>query len=147
MGGTRASAALLLLEQAAYRRQVLLAREDLKRRYLDRDDSGSTPRFASADAKLQQILQQSGFLSRPAELLQGQPGYGLPQATELRWLETESARRQAELDRLGEQLSTAVRELLDPQLRSRLEAAEANVALVGEHLRELHQSQGDWQLP
>ena len=147
VGGTRASAALLLLEQAAYRRQVLLAREDLKRRYLDRDDSGSTPRFASADAKLQQILQQSGFLSRPAELLQGQPGYGLPQATELRWLETESARRQAELDRLGEQLSTAVRELLDPQLRSRLEAAEANVALVGKHLRDLHQSQGDWQLP
>ncbi|MGH8086485.1 MAG: DUF4105 domain-containing protein [Lysobacter sp.] len=143
--GLRASAALLLLEQAAWRRQVLLAREDLKRRYLGRDDGDA--RFADADRQLQQVLRQSGFLSRPAELLDGQPGYGLPQAAELQWLATEGARRRARLDQLGEQLTAEVRELLVPDMRTRLQGAQANVALIGKRLRALHEADGGFRLP
>ncbi|GAB2612374.1 DUF4105 domain-containing protein [Lysobacter erysipheiresistens] len=143
--GLRASAALLLLEQAAWRRQLLLAREDLKRRYLDRD--GDDARFADADRRLQEVLRQSGFLSRPAELLEGQPGYGLPQAAELQWLASEGARRRAELDHLGEQLTAEVRELLAPDMRARLEGAQANVAMIGERLRTLNEADGGFRLP
>ena len=143
--GLRASAALLLLEQAAWRRQLLLAREDLKRRYLDRDDGDA--RFADADRRLQEVLRQSGFLSRPAELLEGQPGYGLPQAAELRWLASEGASRRAELEQLGEQLTNEVRQLLAPDMRARLEGAQANVALIGDRLRTLHEADGGFRLP
>lgn len=143
--GLRASAALLLLEQAAYRRQVLLAREDLKRRYLDRD--GADPGFAGADQRLQQVLRQSGFLSRPAELLEGQAGYGLPQAGELQWLAAEGARRRAGLEQLGEQLTAEVRELLDPGMRAGLDGAQANVALIGDRLRALHEADDGLRLP
>ena len=143
--GLRASAALLLLEQAAYRREVLLAREDLKRRYLDRD--ARAPRFADADEQLQQVLEQSGFLSRPAELLDGQAGYGLPQGEELQWLATEGERRRAGLQRLGEQLTAEVRELLDPAMRARLDGAQANVALLGDRLRTLHEAADGLRLP
>jgi hypothetical protein len=76
----RTSAALLLLEQASFppavaagpgRSQAALpgARE-LKNGGMDK-----------ANATLQQILANSGFLSRPAELL-GTRGYGLPQPSE-----------------------------------------------------------------
>ena len=143
--GLRASAALLLLEQAAYRREVLLAREDLKRRYLDRD--ARDPRFADADEQLQQVLEQSGFLSRPAELLDGQAGYGLPQDDELQWLATEGERRRAGLQRLGDQLTAEVRELLDPAMRARLDGAQANVALLGDRLRTLHEAGDGLRLP
>ncbi|MGQ4659648.1 zinc-dependent peptidase [Lysobacter sp. F6437] len=143
--GLRASAALLLLEQAAYRREVLLAREDLKRRYLDR--TTDDPRFADADEQLQQVLEQSGFLSRPAELLDGQAGYGLPQHGELQWLAAEGARRRVGLQRLGEQLTAEVRELLDPAARARLDGAQANVTLLGDRLRALHEAGDGLRLP
>ena len=143
--GLRASAALLLLEQAAYRREVLLAREDLKRRYLDRD--AEDPRFADADEQLQRVLEQSGFLSRPAELLEGQAGYGLPQDEELQWLAAEGARRRVGLERLGEQLTAEVRELLDPAMRARLDGAQANVTLLGDRLRTLHEAGDGLRLP
>ncbi len=143
--GLRASAALLLLEQAAYRREVLLAREDLKRRYLDRNTDD--PSFANADEQLRQVLEQSGFLSRPAELLDGQAGYGLPQHEELQWLAAEGARRRAGLERLGEQLTAEVRELLDPAKRARLDGAQANVALLGDRLQTLHEASDGLRLP
>lgn len=64
----RTSAALLLLEQASLRRQLLLAQDEVKQRYLNaaalKDGS-----INKADATLKQMLANSGFLSRPAELL------------------------------------------------------------------------------
>ncbi|UTW06049.1 DUF7844 domain-containing protein [Pseudomonas benzenivorans] len=140
----RAAAALLLLEQAALRRQLLLAQDQLKQRYLG--DLGSTnPGLHKAGDALQQILANSGFLSRPAELLDG--GYGLPQAGEWQRLEAESQARQQQLRRLSDDLDLEVRALLAPALLAELEAGEANLLALRAHLRALHRAGGGLQLP
>ncbi|MFH7416732.1 hypothetical protein VSS92_28895, partial [Pseudomonas syringae pv. tagetis] len=61
-------AAMLLLEQASLRRQLLLAQDEVKLRYLGARQSNDG-RVSNATATLQDILASSGFLSRPAELL------------------------------------------------------------------------------
>ncbi|OPL22003.1 hypothetical protein B5L72_34705, partial [Pseudomonas aeruginosa] len=99
----RASAALLLLEQASLRRQLLLAQDELKRLYLGHlDKPAGDQRLEVAGKTFQQILDDSGFLSRPAELLEG--GYGLPQAAEWKHLEEQTRERQARLRRLSDDL-------------------------------------------
>src|SRR5690606_31563783 len=107
----RAGAALLLLEQAALRRRLLLAQEQLKQRYLGARDDPRDRRFAEADATLRQILDNSGFLSRPAELLDA--GYGLPQPGEWQQLEAASSERQLRLRQLSDSLDQEVRRLLE----------------------------------
>ena len=139
----RASAALLLLEQAAQRRQLLLAQEQLKQRYLSQRNDPQ--RFAKADATLRQILDNSGFLSRPAELLDS--GYGLPQPGEWQQLEAASGARQQTLLRLSADLDQQVRHLLEPQQLAEIEAGEANLKQLGQHLRELHKASGGLRLP
>lgn len=141
----RASAALLLVEQAALRRHLLLAQEELKKRYLSGRDNGDTS-LAKADETLQGILANSGYLSRPAELLDGR-GYGLPQAREWQRLEQESSQRQARLMQLTETLNEEVRSLLGDARRHELESVEANLAQIGSHLRGLHKAGGGLQLP
>ncbi|RMH82271.1 DUF4105 domain-containing protein [Pseudomonas sp. AOB-7] len=140
----RASAALLLLEQAALRRQLLLAQDELKRRYLSGRAAGD-PNLDKAGAALEQILAGSGFLSRPAELLDG--GYGLPQAGEWHSLETQSRQRQQQLRQLSDELDAEVRKLLPSARLAELQANEANLAALGAHLRKLHQDSGGLQLP
>lgn len=140
----RASAALLLLEQAALRRQILLAQEDLKQRYLKAREQ-QQPGFAEADSTLRQILANSGFLSRPAELLEA--GYGLPQRSEWQRLEQESTTRQQTLRQLSDDLDHEVRRLLEPQRLAELEAGEANLKQLGTHLRHLHKDSGGLVLP
>ncbi|CFU97118.1 hypothetical protein PARN21_6641 [Pseudomonas aeruginosa] len=142
----RASAALLLLEQASLRRQLLLAQDELKRLYLGHlDKPAGDQRLVVAGKTFQQILDDSGFLSRPAELLEG--GYGLPQAAEWKHLEEQTRERQARLRRLSDDLDREVRALLDPERRAELEANEANIKEVGAHLRELHKAAGGLMLP
>ena len=141
----RAAAALLLLEQAALRRQLLLAQEQLKQRYLSARDDPRDARFARADATLRAILAGSGFLSRPAELLDA--GYGLPQAGEWQRLEAQSGERQVRLRQLSDDLDREVRNLLEPALLAEIEAGEANLARLGQHLRELHKAGGGLLLP
>lgn len=141
----RAGAALLLLEQAALRRQLLLAQEQLKQRYLSARDDPRDARFARADATLKAILAGSGFLSRPAELLDA--GYGLPQAGEWQRLEAQSGERQVRLRQLSDDLDREVRGLLEPVLLAEIEAGEANLARLGQHLRELHKAGGGLLLP
>ncbi|MBO3275876.1 DUF7844 domain-containing protein [Pseudomonas schmalbachii] len=142
----RASAALLLLEQASLRRQLLLAQDELKRLYLGhRDDSAANPQLAKAGKTLQQILDDSGFLSRPAELLDG--GYGLPQAGESARLELQTKARQTRLRQLSDSLEHDVRALLEPGRRDELEAIEANLKQLAKHLRELHKAAGGLELP
>ncbi|HDS1837906.1 TPA: DUF4105 domain-containing protein, partial [Stenotrophomonas maltophilia] len=68
-GDLRASAGLLLLEQAAQRRAELRARDVLKRRLLAAPDSAET-------RGLRQLLEQGGQWLRPGTLLAG-GGYGL----------------------------------------------------------------------
>lgn len=140
----RTSAALLLLEQASLRRQLLLAQDEVKQRYLNaaalKDGS-----INKADATLKQMLANSGFLSRPAELLDSK-GYGLPQPEERKHLEQVSRERQAQLLRLSTSLDKEVRALLEPSRAKEIAAVEANVKQIGEHLRALHKAAGGLQL-
>ncbi|MBX8570370.1 DUF4105 domain-containing protein [Pseudomonas cichorii] len=141
----RTSAAILLLEQASLRRQLLLAQDEVKQRYLGAREQkdGSV---SQASKTLQEILASSGFLSRPAELL-GSSGYGLPQAGEWQRLEAESSQRQKQLKRLTGDLDKEVRALLEPERATEIAANEANLKQMGEHLRELHKAAGGLQLP
>ncbi|MBF2937310.1 hypothetical protein HKT23_33360, partial [Pseudomonas aeruginosa] len=131
---------------ASLRRQLLLAQDELKRLYLGHlDKPAGDQRLEVAGKTFQQILDDSGFLSRPAELLEG--GYGLPQAAEWKHLEEQTRERQARLRRLSDDLDREVRALLDPERRAELEANEANIKEVGAHLRELHKAAGGLMLP
>ena len=141
----QASAALLLVEQAALRRHLLLAQEELKNRYLS-DRGQADTALAKADETLQDILANSGFLSQPAQLLDGH-GYGLPQASEWQRLELNSSERQARLSQLTEALDQEVRLLLGEERRRELESVEANLEQIGTHLRTLHKAAGGLQLP
>lgn len=141
----RTSAALLLLEQASFRRQLLLAQDEVKQRYLgarELENGG----MDKANATLQQILANSGFLSRPAELLDSR-GYGLPQPSEFSRLEAESSQRQKQLLALTGDLDKEVRALLEPKRAAEIAANEANVKQIGEHLRKLHKASGGLELP
>ena len=140
----RTSAALLLLEQAAQRRQLLLAQDELKQKYLSSRAlaDGST---GSAGKTLEKILANSGFLSRPAELLDA--GYGLPQPGEWQHLQQESDSRQQQLRQLSDDLDEQVRGLLEPERLAELDAVEANLKHLSAHLRELHKAGGGFVLP
>lgn len=141
----RTSAALLLLEQASYRRQLLLAQDEVKQRYLgarELENGG----MDKANATLQEILANSGFLSRPAELLDSR-GYGLPQPSEFKRLQDESAQRQKQLLALSGDLDKEVRKLLELKRAAEIAASEANVKQIGEHLRRLHKASGGLELP
>ncbi len=135
----RTSAALLLLEQAALRRQELRARDELKRRLLAR--SGS-----QLHAAARTVLQWEDLLTRPAQVLGGD-GYGLPQASE--W-EAATDRIDALATLSREQRAALLAEAkhwLHPRARAALEATEANAGHLAARLRQLHQEQGGLQLP
>ncbi|MGF0240008.1 DUF4105 domain-containing protein [Rhodococcus sp. IEGM1300] len=141
----RTSAALLLLEQAAFRQQLLLAQDEVKQRYLGARELKNGG-MDKANATLQQILANSGFLSRPAELLDT-GGYGLPQPNEWQHLESQSSLRQKQLQALTGNLDKEVRALLEPSRAAEMAANEANLKQVGEHLRKLHKAAGGLELP
>lgn len=141
----RTSAALLLLEQASFRRQLQLAQDEVKQRYLGARELKNGG-MDKANATLQQILANSGFLSRPAELLDS-GGYGLPQPSESARLEAESSLRQKQLQSLTGDLDKEVRALLEPSRAAEIAANEANLKQVGEHLRALHKAAGGLELP
>ena len=140
----RAGAALLLLEQAALRRQQLLSRDELKRRFLGRD---ADRRADGADAlvALQDMLQLEGYLSRPATLLPD-TGYGLPQVGERATLTQESDRRAAQWREQSGWLRSEARRWLSEERQVALDGTEANVDALGELLRRLHREQGGLQL-
>ncbi len=140
----RASAALLLLEQAALRRQELLARDDLKRRFLGRDADRSTDGEAALVA-VRDVLQMEGLLSRPATLLPD-TGYGLPQADERETLTQESNRHAAQWRLQSGMLRSEARRWLPPERQVALDETEANVDALGEQLRRLHREEGGLQL-
>jgi hypothetical protein len=141
----RTSAALLLLEQASYRQQLLLAQDEVKQRYLGARELKNGG-MDKANETLKQILANSGFLSRPAELL-GSGGYGLPQPGEWQHLESESSERQKQLLALSGDLDKEVRALLEPSRAAEIAANEANVKQIGGHLRKLHKAAGGLELP
>ncbi|MCI2263607.1 DUF4105 domain-containing protein [Xanthomonas indica] len=154
-GDLRASAALLVLENAARRRAEQRGRDALKRRYLGKplpsaaagagggDASGDTRDAASA---VRAVLAEQGLLSQPASLLQGQPGYGLPQAQERAWLQVQGQARIAALHDEGAALQTRLRGLLPAPLQADLAQVDANLATLGERLRTLNREGGGLQL-
>ena len=137
----RTSAALLLLEQAAQRQQLLLAQDELKQRYLGET---ADPQMKRTGETLQTMLVQAGFLSRPAELLKS--GYGLPQPAEWRELNALTEERHRSLRQLSDNLDHDLRQLLLPQRRNELAAVETNLTRLGERVRSLHREAGGLQL-
>ncbi len=142
-GDLRASAALLLLEEASLRRQQLLVYDELKRRYLGRGaaTAGDGPDLAM----VQDFLRTNGFMTRPATLLPD-GGYGLPQEDERRFLSSEGDRLVALLQEQGDALLAEARRWLSADRHAALEGTEDNIALLGERLRLLHREQGGLQL-
>ena len=128
----RASAALLVLEAAAQRRQQLLLRNELKRRYMGRDAS---PDIAQALQALRTWLGDTGFVSRPSEL--ASDGYGLPQAEERVRIAEEARVRVARLREQDGALREQLERWLPADQREALSGIEANLAVIGERLRML----------
>ena len=143
-GDQRTTAALLLLEQAAQRRQLLLVRQELKARYQALRGTGHKG-LDDTEQLMQQLLANSGYLSRPAELLGA--GYGLPQASEWQQLQQRSAeRRQGLLDMAGN-LDEQLLALLDAGRRNEIELGKRNIRRLAGRLRALHRAEGGVQLP
>ena len=145
-GDLKASAALLLLEQAALRREQLLAQDELKRRYLGHGAGKLPPEARAAADTLQQLLHDSGYLGRPAQLLDG-AGYGLPQAEERQALAEQGTLRQARLQQQRTQLWALAQPLLSVSQRDRIAGIEANASVLSQRLRTLHREQGGLTLP
>lgn len=142
-GDQRTTAALLLLEQAAQRRQLLLVRQELKEHYQALRGSGDQ-RLNNTEQLMRQLLANSGYLSRPAELLTA--GYGLPQASEWQQLQQSSAERRQGLLDLASNLDEQLLALLDAERRAEIDAGKANLQLLAERLREQHRAAGGLQL-
>ena len=140
----RASAALLLLEEASLRQQELLVRDELKRRYLEQGAEPNAGGF-EGEAALRDFLRTEGFLSRPAALLPN-GGYGLPQTDERKALELEGERYAAQRKRQGVALRVDARKWMSPERRSMFEGVEANIDSLDKQLRRLHKEQGGMQL-
>ncbi len=126
----RASAALLVLETAARRRQQLLLRDELKRRYLGRDAPAD---IAQALQALRTWLGDTGFVSRPSELVP--EGYGLPQAEERERIADEARGRVARLREQDGVLREELERWLPVDQREVLRGIEANLETIGARLR------------
>ncbi len=126
-GNLRASAGLLLLEQAAQRRAELRARDVLKRQLLAAADSAAT-------RSLRSLLAQSGQWLRPGTLLQS--GYGLPLADEQAVLAEAVATASAEAVPAWQALRVQLRQQLPVGQRNEMDAIDANLAALGARLRE-----------
>ncbi|MEQ7990044.1 DUF4105 domain-containing protein [Xanthomonas hortorum] len=130
-GGLRETAAALLLEQAALRRQELLARDALKRLL--------QPGAAGRDVvhgQLQALFARQAQLSHPATLL-GTSGYGVPQADEQQQLTARVAQESGVLIDGWKQLQALGRQQLPADVRIELEQGEANVERLRARLRVL----------
>jgi len=132
-GSLRASAGLLLLEQAAQRRAELRARDVLKRLLL------SEPGAAHTQA-LQALLGEAGEWLQPATMVQGQ-GYGLPQPGELAALQIAVDGASAQGPQRWQALRDSLRAQLPRGQQRELAGAEANLAVLSAHLRTLAEAQ------
>lgn len=136
----KASAALLLLEQAAQRRRLLGAQQALKERYLE----GAHPELGQADELLRALLEDSVFLSQPARLLDS--GYGLAQREDWTKLEHSSEQRRLRLLALDQQLESLLQKLLPKDVQQELSQGRRNLQLISQQLRRLHRAKGGFSL-
>jgi hypothetical protein len=140
----RVTAALLLLEQAALRRQIALIQHELKERYVSgrrMDDAA----LNETGELLSQLLRESGFLSRPAELLK--TGYGLPQSQERQQLKQLTQERQQGLHGLAVLVDERALEMISAEHRRAVEANQRNISELSARLRQLHRESGKLVLP
>ncbi|MBB4132264.1 DUF4105 domain-containing protein [Xanthomonas sp. 3075] len=133
-GGLRETAAALLLEQAALRRQELLARDALKRLLRP----GVAER-ESVQGQLQSLFARQAQLTHPATLL-GTSGYGLPQPDEQRQVTARVAQESRVLFDGWKQLQALGRQQLPAEVRAGLEQGEANIVQLQARLRVLARS-------
>jgi hypothetical protein len=126
----RAASALLVLEEAALRRQELQARATLKRRMP-----------AAGREAARGLLHIEDTLTRPALLVAGD-GYGLPQAAEREAATRDGAALAARWRRQRDALLAQARDWLPAPQHDALDATEANVATLGAQLRRLAAGQG-----
>ncbi len=131
-GDLRATAALLLLEQAAQRRQEMLARDWLKRRLSQRDGQAGEAR-----EQVRVLLADARVLARPAALLDGVPGYGLPQAGEARGGDAAVGCAQWAVGGGWPVLRLAARAALPLRQRVEWEQVDRNLLVIRGRLREL----------
>lgn len=141
----RSSAALILLEQAAVRRQTLLVYQILKDRYLKQVSvADQQPHLLQAEKSIEQLIERSTFLTRPAGLLKN--GYGLPLPDEITILSKDSLVKQQLLDEVMVSLRDQIKTLLPQDLVIELEGTEKNIKLLSEQLRALHKAEGGLEL-
>jgi len=131
-GDLRATAALLLLEQAAQRRQEMLARDWLKRRLSRRDGQAGEAR-----EQVRVLLADAGVLARPAALLDGVPGYGLPQAGEREVVMRRLVARNGRLAEGWPVLRLAARSALPLRQRLEWEEVDRNLLVIRGRLKAL----------
>lgn len=130
--GLRASAALLLLEQAAQRRQELRARDWLKQR-LARGDAASS----QARERVLALVADAGVLARPASLLDGVAGYGLPQAAEREAVEARLPAHNQRLAAGWPALRAQARGALPAGQREEWDGIDANLQRIQVRLKSL----------
>lgn len=118
-GDLRATAGLLLLEQAALRRAELRARDHLKRQLLAQPDSEGA-------RQLQALLEQAGQWLRPAVMVPD-GGYGLPQAPELARLVPTLEEANAQSPQAWKQLRERMRQSLPVAERQELDQLHRNL--------------------
>ena len=136
-GDLRTSAALLMLEQAAQRRQTARVREQLKRRYLEQRKGDTSP----SNDPLAQLLRRSAYLGRPSQLL-ADGGYGIPQSSERAALAARSTELRDQLRQVRAEVERLAREWMEPQQRDWVEGIASNRDLLSERLRRLYREQG-----
>jgi len=136
-GDLRATAALLLLEQAAQRRMELQARDAIKRRLLDRAEG------RAARTQVQALLAEEALLLRPAAL--GGSGYGLPQQ-EREALEAKARALSARVGSEWVRLRQAALAALPVEQQRAMQGIESNLYALGERLRALNREQGGLEL-
>ena len=136
-GDLQATAALLLLEQAAQRRAQLRARDLIKRRLLAPGEG------RAAHDQLRLLLADAGLLLRPGAL--GDEGYGLPQG-ERAPLQAQAMRLSAQVGGEWARLRRLAQAALPHSQQQELQAIDANLSALGERLRQLNREQGGLEL-
>lgn len=139
----RTTAALLMLEHAALRRQVQRLQHELKQRYLS-DGAGDTLLNEAGDL-MQQLLRGGSVLSRPADLLDS--GYGLPQPADRHLLESRARQQYTSLLAMSDRIEEQLPMLFTARQRSELEGIGSNIQQLQQQLRRLHREAGGLQLP